>query len=67
MNNTLISFIDRQAEYARENPAYAELFEHNAYGALAYELQRTNNQSLRDVWRDKYRPMFEEIIKEYWT
>lgn len=67
MDNALTSFIERQIEYARANPAYAELYEHNAYGALMWKIQRTNDQSLMDAWDDRYHPVFEKIIKEYWT
>lgn len=67
MDNTLTSFIERQIEYAWANPAYAKLYEHNAYGALMWEIQRTNDQSLMDAWDDRYHPVFEKIIKEYWT
>lgn len=67
MENTIISFINQQVRYARQNPMQAELYEHNAYGALVWEIQRTNNQDLVDVWDDRYRPVFEKIKKEYWT
>lgn len=67
MENDIISFINQQMKYAREYPAQAELFKHNAYGALMWEIQRTNDQSLMDVWDDRYCPIFEKIIKEYWT
>lgn len=49
MENTIISFINQQVRYAKEEPAYAELYEHNAYGALMWEIQRTNDQDLVDV------------------
>ena len=67
MENTIISFINQQVRYAQQNPAYAELYEHNAYGALMWEIQRTNDQDLVDVWGDRYRLVFEKIIKEYRT
>ena len=67
MENTIISFINQQGKYARKNPAYAELYEHNAYGAIRWEIQRTNDQDLIDVWDDRYQPVFEKIKKEYWT
>ena len=67
MENTIISFINQQIRYAQRNPAYAELYEHNAYGALMWEIQRTNDQDLVDVWDDRYHPAFEKIKKEYWT
>lgn len=67
MDNALTSFIERQIEYARANPAYAEMFKLTAYGALAWEIQRTNDQSLRNIWDNNYKPIFEEIIREYWT
>lgn len=67
MDNTIISFIERQIEYAWKNPRYAELYEHNAYGALMWEIQRTNDQSLMDAWDDRYHSVFKKIIKEYWT
>ena len=64
MENTIISFINQQVKYARENPVYAELDEHNAYGALMWEIQRTNDQDLVDVWDDRYRHVFEKIKRE---
>ena len=67
MENTIISFINQQVKYAKEKPEYAELYEHNAYGALMWEIQRTNNQDLIDVWDNRYRPVFGKIKKEYWT
>ena len=67
MENTIISFINQQVRYARQNSAYAKLYEHNAYGALMWEIQRTNDQDLVDVWNDRYRPVFEKIKKEYRT
>ena len=67
MDNTIISFINQQVRYARQNSTYAELYEHNAYGALMWEIQRTNDQDLVDVWNDRYRPVFEKIKKEYRT
>ena len=45
----------------------AELYEHNAYGALMWEIQRTNDQDLIDVWDDRYHPVFEKIKREYLT
>ena len=67
MENTIISFINQQVRYAQQNPMQAELYEHNVYGALIWEIQRTNNQDLVDIWDDRYHPVFEKIKKEYWT
>ena len=67
MENTIISFINQQVSYALQNPMQTELYEHNAYGALIWEIQRTNNQDLVDIWDDRYHPVFEKIKKEYWT
>ena len=54
-------------EICTAKPDAAELYEHNAYGALMWEIQRTNDQDLVDVWDDRYHPVFEKIKKEYWT
>ena len=67
MENTIISFINQQVRYARQNSAYAELYKHNAYGALMWEIQRTNDQDLVDIWNDRYLPVFEKIKREYRT
>ena len=66
MENTIISFINQQVRYAQQNPRQAELYEHNAYGALMWEIQLTNDQDLVDVWDDRYHPVFEKIKKEHW-
>ena len=66
MENTITSFINQPMRYAQQNPMQAELYEHNAYGALMWEIQRTNDQDLVDVWNDRYRPVFEKIKKEHW-
>ena len=67
MENTIISFINQQVRYAQQNPMQAELYEHNAYGALIWEIQRTNDQDLVDIWDDRYHPVFEKIKREYRT
>lgn len=61
MEYTLKSFINFQLACAKDIPDKAELFMHNAYGALYWEICRTNNQDLIDDWELEYKPTFEKI------
>lgn len=61
------AFVKTQLAYAEQMPSDAELFEHNAYGAVQWELYRANDQKLADKWETVYKPAFEKIIHNYWT
>ena len=63
MENTIISFINQQVRYARQNPIQAELYEHNAYGATRWKIQRTNDHDRIHVWEDRYYPVIERMQK----
>jgi len=65
MENTIVSFINQQMKWAREYPEQADLYEHNAYGALVWEIQRTNDQDLMDMWEDRFYPAFEKIKRGF--
>lgn len=64
-NYNIHSFIKTQLLYAEQMPSDAELFEHNAYGAVQWELYRANDQKLADKWETVYKPAFEKIIHNY--
>ena len=64
MKYTLDMFINFQLNCAKTSPDKAELFMHNAYGALYWEICRTNDQDLIDDWELKYKPAFEAIQRE---
>lgn len=50
-NYNIHSFIKTQLLYAEQMPSDAELFKHNAYGAVSWELYRANDQTLEEQWK----------------
>lgn len=52
---------------AEQMPSDAELFKHNAYGAVQWELYRTNDKTLEEQWENVYAPKFDKIIHNYWA
>lgn len=64
-NYNIHSFIKAQLLYAEQMPSDAELFKHNAYGAVQWELYRTNDKTLEEQWETVYAPKFDAIIRNY--
>lgn len=64
-NYNIHSFIKTQLLYAEQMPSDAEFFKHNAYGAVQWELYRTNNSTLETQWEIIYAPKFDAIIRNY--
>lgn len=64
-NYNIHSFIKTQLLYAEQMPSDAELFKHNAYGAVQWELYRMNDQTLEEQWETVYAPKFDAIIRNY--
>lgn len=64
-NYNIHSFIKTQLLYAEQMPSDAEFFKHNAYGAVSWELYRTNDQTLEEQWETVYAPKFDVIIRNY--
>jgi hypothetical protein len=64
-NYNIHSFIKTQLLYAEQMPCDAEFFKHNAYGAVSWELYRTNDQTLEEQWETVYAPKFDAIIRNY--
>ena len=65
-NYNIHSFIKTQLAYAEQMPSDAELFKHNAYGAVQWELYRTNDSTLEAQWEIIYAPKFDAIIKNFY-
>ena len=59
------AFVKTQLAYAEQMPSDAELFKHNAYGAVQWELYRANDQTLEKQWENVYAPKFDAIIRNY--
>lgn len=65
INYNIHSFVKTQLLYAEQMPIDAELFKHNAYGAVSWELYRTNDHALEEQWETVYAPKFDAIIRNY--
>lgn len=64
-NYNIHSFIKTQLLYAEQMPSDVELFKHNAYGEVQWELYRTNDSALEAQWEIIYAPKFDAIIRNY--
>lgn len=64
-NYNIHSFVKTQLLYAEQMPSDAELFKHNAYGAVSWEAYRTNDKTLEEQWENVYASKFDAIIRNY--
>lgn len=67
MNERLKAYLEYQLNNIQANPGASEMFFHNAFGAVEWEIFRLNDieeiGNLREAWETEWRPRFE---KEIW-
>ena len=65
-NFTIDAYIKQQLIFAETIPTDAELFEHNAYGAIQWDGYVNGTDSeLERRWNENYKPAFEKIIRGF--
>ena len=63
-NFTIDAYIKQQLIFAETMPTDAELFEHNALGAIEWAAYvNGTNSALACRWTANYKPAFEKIIR----
>ena len=63
-NFTIDAYIKQQLIFAETMPTDAELFEHNAFGAIEWDAYvNGTNLELERRWTENYKPAFEKIIR----
>lgn len=65
-NFTIDAYIKQQLIFAETMPTDAELFEHNALGAIEWNGYVNGTDSeLERRWNENYKPAFEKIIRGF--
>lgn len=66
MNERLESYLEMQLNFIDVNPTAAQMFFHNAFGAVEWEIFRLDDmeeiENLREAWETEWRPRFEKKI-----
>ena len=63
-NFTIDAYIKQQLIFAEIMPTDAELFEHNAFGAIEWNAYANGTDpELERRWTENYKPAFEKIIR----
>lgn len=67
MNKKLETYLKQQLNYIQVNPDASEMFFHNAFGAVEWEIFRLDNmeeiENLSEAWETEWRPRFEKEIE----
>lgn len=65
-NFTIDAYIKQQLIFAETMPTDAELFEHNALGAIEWNAYMDGTDpELERRWNEKYKPAFERIKRGF--
>ena len=66
MNKRLETYLNTQLNFVKVNPSAGELFFHNGFGAIEWEIFRLDDmneiENLREAWETEWRPRFEKAI-----
>lgn len=63
----LINYIEMELKWTKQTPQYAHTFFNQAFGALQFYfieqgISGDEFAELENLWNEKYRPQFEEIM-----